>query len=431
MWFLVKFFTAPFLVKKITVPLLTAAFFADYLDAFGPLGLLLKLGMTVVFFIVYLPLSLRIQRNSFAAPLLACCIILYGLSRFSTLPSSLYELTKLTFAIVLILGCINASKKTSLVPSAPVVLESGLRKALSLSLAINGGIVCVQVILGNSILSSLGVPSEFFNAPEKAGRYSGLILNLPLWSAMLFTRILLADRQIFPLDAWHISKFKKILLYVLLVLSGQKYVILCSILYLLLRASYIFRMVLVVMLFVCTPLLLASENPQIADRVNQVSQIIDQGVLMLITEVEADADYPQFGFIDLRLNSWLYAWANIQVYPFGRGVGTWGDFSASFNSTLTAPVTLSETQWAHLIVENGLGALILIFFFTTPFLFAHPYLRSNLKWLGFFIFIAGWFTMGSSDYLWFFITYTLLFNLRGLHRLCIQRHLAKLSAQAQ
>lgn len=404
-------------MKQIAVPFLVAAFFADYLDMFGPLGLLLKLGMTLVFFAIFLPLCLRLKHGSGAALAIVSFCIIYGLLRFSTLASSFYELTKLSFAIILILGCINASKKSSHIPSAPLALEARLRKALSISLAINGVLVFAQVISGNAVLSLLGVPADFYTSPEKAGRYSGLILNLPLWSAMLFTRILLADAQIFPLDSWHLPRLKKFLLYVLLILSGQKYVIICSILHLLIRASRSFRMLLLVLLLVSVPVFESSENTQIVDKVSQASQIIEQGVLTLAKETDPDADYPQFAFIDLRLNSWLYALATVQAYPLGRGTGTWGDFSASLNPTITSPVTLAETQWGHLIVEQGVGAFALIFLFSTPFLFAHRALRTNLKWLGFFIFVAGWFTMGSSDYLWFFITYTLFFNLRGLQRL--------------
>ena len=404
-------------MQQLAVPLLVAAFFADFLDAFCPLGLLLKLGMTATFLLVYLPSSLRFQRGRAGAALLAACCVLYGLCRLSTVLSSTYELIKLSLAIVLVLGCINASRNAVSVPAAPVALESGLRQALAVALAINGAMVLIQMIAGNAALSLLGVPADYFNSPEKAGRYSGLVLNLPLWSAMLFARVLLADARLFPLDAWQASTFKKVLLYILLILSGQKYVILCAILYLLTRASRGIRLSLVVLLLFCVPLLESSENSQIADRVSQAGQIVDVGVQVLIAEADADADYPQFGFLDLRLNSWLYAWANIQAYPMGRGLGTWGDFSASLNTTLDTPVTLSETQWGHLIVEQGIGAFMLIFFLSTPFLFAHRALRANLRWLGFFIFAAGWFTMGSSDYLWFFVIYTLLFNLRGLQRL--------------
>lgn len=404
-------------MQQLAIPLLVAAFFADYLDAFGPLGLLLKVGMMLTFLMVYLPSSLRLQRGSVVASLLAAFCVLYGLSRFSTVPSSTYELFKLSLAIILVLGCINASRHAASVPAAPVALESGLRRALAVALAINGTMVLIQMIAGNAALSLLGVPADYFNSPEKAGRYSGLVLNLPLWSAMLFTRLLLADTRLFPLDTWRATTFQKALLYCLLILSGQKYVIICTILYLLARASQGIRLSLLALLLVCGPLLESSENSQIADRVSQAGQIVNVGVQALIAEADADEDFPQFRFLDRRLNSWLYAWANIQAYPMGRGLGTWGDFSASLNTTLATPVTLSETQWGHLIVEQGLGALVLIFFFSTPFLFAHRALRTNLRWLGFFIFAAGWFTMGSSDYLWFFVTYTLLFNLRGLQRL--------------
>jgi hypothetical protein len=403
-------------MQQLAVPFLVAAFFADYLDAFGPLGLMLKLGMTLTFLAVYLQACLRLRRASVGALLLAAGCVLYGLCRFATVPSSSYELIKLSLAIVLVLGCINASHDARAVPFAPIGLESSLRSALGVALAINGVMVLIQLIAGNAALSVLGVPADYFSSPEKAGRYSGLILNLPLWSAMLFARILLADSRLFPYDTWATTTPRKVLLYVLLILSGQKYVILCAILYLLTRASKGMRLSLLALLLVCMPLLESSENSQIADRVNQAGQVVDAGVRVLIAEADADSDYPQFRFLDLRLNSWLYAWANIQTYPLGRGLGTWGDFSASLNTTLATPVTLSETQWGHLIVEQGVGALALIFFFSTPFLFAHRALKANLRWLGFFIFAAGWFTMGSSDYLWFFVTYTLLFNIRGLQR---------------
>ncbi|POZ60563.1 hypothetical protein [Chromobacterium alticapitis] len=403
-------------MQAFVVPVLVAAFFADYLDAFGPLGPLLKLGMALTFLLVYLPSSLRLQRGSMGAAWLAAFCILYGLSRFSTLPSSMYELFKLSLPLVLVLGCINATYFRS-IPVAPIALETRLRQALSIAMAINGALVLIQVALGNGPLSLLGVPADYFDSPEKAGRYSGLILNLPLWSAMLFTRLLLADARLFPLDAWQTSTLKKALLYFLLILSGQKYVILCAILYLLARATRGVRISLLALLIVCVPLLGSSQNSQIADRVKQSQLIMDVGVPALIAEADADAEYPQFRFLDLRVNSWLYAWANIQAHPFGRGIGTWGDFSASLNKTLAMPVTLSETQWGHLIVEQGIGALALIFFFSTPFLFAHSVMYANLRWLGFLVFAAGWFTMGSSDYLWFFCTYVLLFNLRGLQRL--------------
>lgn len=417
-------------MQQIVVPLLVAAFFADYLDAFGPLGMLLKVGMTATFLLVYLPPCLRVQRGSVVAGLLVAFWVLYGLSRFATAPSSTYELIKLLFAIVLVLGCINASRHAASIPAAPVALESALRQALAVALTINGTAVLIQMIVGDSALILLGVPADYFGVAQTAGRYSGLILNLPLWSAMLLTRILLADNRLFPLDAWPASTFKKMLLYFLLILSGQKYVIICTILYLLTRTSRGVRLSLVALLLVCVPLLQSSENSQIADRVNQAGQIIDVGIPVLIAEADAEADYPQFRFLDLRLNSWLYAWANIKAHPMGRGLGTWGDFSASLNATLVTPVTLAETQWGHLIVEQGVGALVLIFFFSTPFMFAHRALRANLRWLGFFIFAAGWFTMGSSDYLWFFVTYALLFNLRGLKRLSIRRRAAATTAPA-
>ena len=418
-------------MQQFVVPLLVAAFFADYLDAFVPLGLLLKLSMTVTFLLVYLPSSLRLQRSGVNATLLAAFCVLYALCRFSTMPSSTYELIKLSLAIVLVLGCINASLHAASVPAGPVALESRLRQAITFALAINAMMVLVQMIAGNAALSLLGVPADYLNSPEKAGRYSGLVLNLPLWSSMLFTRILLADARLFPLDAWQASTLKKVLLYILLILSGQKYVILCALLYLLARTSHGIRLSLIALLLICVPLLEYSDNIQIADRVSQAGQIADTGVRVLFAEADADADYPQFSILDQRLNSWLYAWANIQANPMGRGIGTWGDFSASLNATIAKPVTLSETQWGHLIVEQGIGALALIVFFSMPFMFAHRALRANLRWLGFFIFAAGWFTMGSSDYLWFFVTYPLLFNLRGLQRLGMRRHVEATDASDQ
>jgi len=294
------------------------------------------------------------------------------------------------------------------------MLEDALRRALPIALAVNGLFVLIQIGLGNGPLTAIGVPGDYFNSPEKQGRFSGLVLNLPLWSSMLFIRILRADRHLFSLDTWHAGRWQMAGLYGLLLLSGQKFVILCSVVHLLFSLSRGKRLALATALIAVAPLLGTSENSQIVDRINQAGQIADAGIQGLIAEADADIDYPQFGFLDLRLNSWLYAWANIQVHPLGIGLGTWGDFSASLNPTLASPVTLSETQWGHVIVEQGYGALLLMFLMSAPFLFAHPALRKNLRWLGLYIFVAGWFTMGSSDYLWFFVTYPLLFNLRAL-----------------
>lgn len=395
---------------------LVPAFFADYFGNFGPLGILLKFGVTLLFIAFYWPSATRLNRISTGAMSLVAIYLAYCITRFATLPSSTYEVMKLALALILVVGCINASLGRPNPALPPVRLETCLRRALDISIAINTIAVLAQVAFGNQILYRLGVPSDFFESPEKMGRYSGLILNLPLWSAMLFIRLLLADRKLFSRDPWHARPVHMVGLAGMLVLSGQKYVMICALLYLLMRFAPSMRAVLLVCLVLLAPLLGSSENYQIQDRVSQASQIVDSGVTALIRESDAEADYPQFAFLDRRLNSWLYMWANLRVSGFGRGLGTWGDFSASLNPELRDPVVLSESQWAHVLVEQGYGGIVLIGLASMPFLFANRILRRNLRWLGFFIFVAGWFTMGSSDYLWFFMAYALLFNLRAVHR---------------
>lgn len=393
---------------------LVMAFFADYLEAFGPLGFLVKLGVTLTFLLVYSPSALSLSRASWSAISLVCFYLLYCFSHFSSLASSLYELFKLLPALILVLGCIHASRNPNARRSSPARLETRLRHAMSSALVINALAVAVQVLIGNKLLIQMGVPIDYFDSPEKAGRFSGLILNLPLWSSMLFVRILLSDSKLFRVDAWPLKPWQLVATYGLLLLSGQKYVLVCAALHLLLRMSLGKRAILAVALLLAAPMLTSSENHQIADRVKQADQIVEEGVAVLIAESDAQADYPQFSFLDRRLNSWLYAWAHLRDLPEGRGLGTWGDFSAKLNPSIEDPVTLSESQWAHVIVEQGYGALLLIFLMCTPAVFANKTLRGNLRWLGFFIFLAGWFTMGSSDYLWFFTTYVLLFNVRAI-----------------
>lgn len=395
---------------------LTLAFFADYLDAFGPLGFLVKLAITLIFLAVYAPSALSLSRASWGAVSLVCLYLLYCLTHFSSLASSLYELVKLLLALILVLGCINASRNTSTARSAPARFEMMLRRALSSALVINALAVAVQVLIGNKLLIMMGVPVDYFDSPEKAGRFSGLILNLPLWSAMLFVRILLSDSKLFRADPWPLKSWQLVAIYGLLLLSGQKYVLVCAAIHLLFSLSLGKRAVLILALTMSVPVLTSTENHQIVDRIKQAGQIADEGIAVLLTEADVQADYPQFRFLDRRLNSWLYAWAHLRDLPNGRGLGTWGDFSAKLNPELADPVTLSESQWAHVIVEQGYGALMLIFILCMPVLFANRVLRSNLRWLGFFIFLAGWFTMGSSDYLWFFMTYALLFNVRATFR---------------
>jgi hypothetical protein len=402
---------------------LAVAFFADYLDAFKPLGLVIKLCVTLIFLACYLPSAVQTRRFSAGAALVAAGYVVYCLTRFTSLPSSTYELAKLALALVMVLGCINTSLASPDPRLAPVRLEGALRRALKIALKVNALAVTVQVLLGNRLLVLVGVPEDFFTAPEKIGRYSGLILNLPLWSSMLFVRILLADRKLFRADAWQLTRMQQLGLYGMLVLSGQKYVLICAALHLLVQLPMPKRLLLVGAILSALPLLNTTDNYQIVDRVTQAQNIAEEGVYTLAEDANASADYPQFPFLDLRINSWFYAWAHLRDMPEGRGLGTWGDFSASLNPKIRNPVTLSESQWAHLIVEQGYGAFVLILLASTPFLFAHRALRRNLLWLGMFIFIAGWFTMGASDYLWFFATFALMFNLGAVHRAALPRRL--------
>ncbi|WP_157263619.1 hypothetical protein [Azohydromonas aeria] len=400
--------------NPLAVAFFTLAFFADYLEAFG-IGFGLKAGVTLIFLVTYVPAALQMKRASLAAMLLALGYLSYCLFRFSSFAASTYEFTKLLLALIFILGCINASTGSRRAAAGPVRLESALQLALTLAIAINAFFVLIQVLLGNHALIAVGVPSNFFDGPQKEGRYSGLILNLPLWSSMLFVRLLRIDRKLFPVDAWPASRIYKFMLYGLLILSGQKYIIMCTLIYLALRLPFLKITVLAVVLALVAPLLLNTENFQIVDRMRQAADIVDTGIINLFRSADASADYPQFLFLDLRLNSWLYSLANIIENPFGRGLGTWGDFSASLNPQIVNPITLSESQWAHMLVEQGYGAFAFLLLASAPFLFAHRALRSNLRWLGFLIFLAGWFTMGTSDYLWFFVTFALLFNLRAVH----------------
>ncbi|TKF48136.1 O-antigen ligase family protein, partial [Vibrio sp. F13] len=69
-------------------------------------------------------------------------------------------------------------------------------------------------------------------------------------------------------------------------------------------------------------------------------------------------------FIEGRIYFWIHALNIFQNNFFGLGLGTWGDFSSSFNpyvKSITAYNDSSDSALSHYLVEQGLFAILYLF----------------------------------------------------------------------
>jgi len=371
--------------------------FGDYLGSISGAGALLKIVCAALFAVVslyYFGLSLAAAQ---LPALLAVCYMVGCVLVSDFNVALVYELFKvLSFVTMLVaFQCLVRRGRDAVFGHSIASITDSAVKAIDLCVKFNALVVLVQVVAGQDIVRFAGIPTDTINTPQMAGRFSGLIVNLPLWSSMLVLQFLLGDRKVFPHHARSLSPAKRLFLLLLLLLSGQKFAILFLVGYMLLRMGrpLVLLAIFVAISYASYPFI--REHPQVVDKLQQLDGLLDYG-FQLLDMADANSEFPLFGFLDIRVNSWIYGFLSLSAFPLGRGLGTWGDFSASLNPGISDPVVLAESYWSHIMVEQGalvLGLLLVIWLSARAL--------KDATWVFFaFLFVSLWFTMGPSDYLW-------------------------------
>lgn len=403
---------APDHASKSVVAVLVFLVFADYLGSITGAGALLKMVAAALFggvSIYYFGLSLALGQ---LPALLAMCYAVGCVLVSEPNAALAYELFKvLSFVMMLVaFQCLVRRGRDEVFGYSIAAITDGAVKAIDLCVKFNALVVLAQVVAGQDIVRFAGIPADAINTPQMAGRFSGLIINLPLWSSLLVLQFLLGDRRIFPDHARNLGPAKRVFLLGLLLLSGQKFAILFILGYMVLRMGrpLVLLAVFLGVAYAAYPFI--REHPQVVDKLQQLDGLLDYG-FQLLDRVDASDDFPLFGFLDIRVNSWIYGFLSLVAAPFGRGLGTWGDFSASLNEAIADPVVLAESYWSHIMVEQGvlvLGLLLLIWLSARAL--------KDATWVFFaFLFITFWFTMGPSDYFWVQLVSLVFFGSRLAH----------------
>lgn len=386
--------------------------FADYLGSVSGAGALLKIVAAALFAAVsiyYFGLSLALLQ--LPALLVLCyaaaCLLVSELN--AALAYELFKVLSFVFMLVAF-QCLVRRGRDEVFGFSIAAIADGAVRAVDLCVKFNALVVLAQLVAGQDIVRFAGIPADAINTPQMAGRYSGLIVNLPLWSSMLVLQFLLGDQKIFAYHARNLSTAKRVFILLLLLLSGQKFAMMFIIGYMLLRMG---RPVLLLAVFVgiayaAYPFI--REHPQVVDKLKQLDEVLDYG-FKLLSMADAHDAFPLFGFLDIRVNSWIYGFLSLSAEPLGRGLGTWGDFSASLNQAIVDPVVLAESYWSHIMVEQG---AIMLGFLLIVWLCARALKDATWVFCAFLL-ISFWFTMGPSDYFWVQLVCLVFFGTRLTH----------------
>ncbi|MDI6004325.1 O-antigen ligase family protein [Cobetia marina] len=308
----------------------------------------------------------------------------------------LYEMFRLFYGIVFFiyisgLSGIQADK-----------FVAGVLYAAVSFLIINSTIIMAQFIVSPDIIKYFGMPSVLWTSNEKIGRWIGLFGNLPAYSITLVVLFILST----------IMGFKKRSYYIFLAaciaLSTSKTAL---IIFILVVIFLYFKPSLGKMLFITITTLaigfMLYTDDSVANKIQQISNLI-----LSISNFSSSSHtfYTLDNSIDWRFNNILTSINIFMNNGFGLGMGTWGDFSSTFNQkqlpSFIRPVDMADSYFAHLLAELGVISFIYIFLVVIIVRKAIPNTRifCALTTVIIFSFLT---TMGFSDSVWplyFFIT---------------------------
>lgn len=250
----------------------------------------------------------------------------------------------------------------------------------------------LQITISDSIVSLIGMPAEIYQDSQKAGRPMGLFGNLPALALSAVCIYVLVEQFYQDLNANN-AKVLKIILMLTIFLSTSKIAIITMILYYFVKnieGNFIFRM-LPVSFFLGVVSLYLINNELFLNKIEQLNNLMSLGDSFLLADLS---------MVDWRFYCYILAVKIFFDNPFGLGLGTWGDFSATLNPNASydyLKVYMSDSALSHLLAEQGLLLIIYLVIILYPMLVTKS--RCFLYWslIAFLSFIT---TMGFSDTTW-------------------------------
>lgn len=266
---------------------------------------------------------------------------------YSSFYSFLYELFRLFsyLAFIPLFSILNKSERKDFI-SCFITISL-------LFYSINLLIIFLQVLLGPQIVGVFNLNYEMYYTTSKAGRYMGLFSNLPSLSLPLLFMVILSDYMIKNNNEGKIIRKTRWLKYIAIftiVLSTSKIALLALIIYYLIKYKHrINNTLFVSLLFIFIPVIffLLSFDPRMINKYDQITFLLNSDELL--------NEYGS-GAIDWRFENIVLSLRIFSENIFGLGLGTWGDFSATFNANpIGYPiVTMSDSATSHHLAEQGI-----------------------------------------------------------------------------
>lgn len=270
------------------------------------------------------------------------------------LPSVIYEIYKL-------------SVFTFLVPIYLYVRRHGMsyiNKCMMVFICANLLVLILQHIFGVGFTRLLGISydTSFY---EARGRPTGLTFNANVIGIVgLFTFIFYDIAQVKGFQ------LMKKLSFIVVVLSTSKASLICLLFYLISRVMKFKRLILYgtiisILFFMLYIFDFYGISVKLEKYILFVSMILDNSSISQ-------------GSIEGRLWGWYIAIELICNNFFGHGLGTWGDFSSSFNPYVQGEplyISTSDSGMSHILVEQGIFS-ILYFYLIYLFLPQSPQKKS-------------------------------------------------------
>ncbi|ENB2087499.1 hypothetical protein D0258_002296 [Vibrio alginolyticus] len=250
----------------------------------------------------------------------------------------------------------------------------------------------LQVVINDNIVSLVGIPAEIYQDSQKAGRPMGLFGNLPALALSAVCIYVLVD-QFFKDANVNSAKNLKIVLILTVFISTSKIAIIIMVLYYFIKNidDNLIIKILPVSFFLGVVSFYLINNELFLNKIEQLNNLISLGDSFLLADLS---------MVDWRFYCYILASKIFFDNPFGLGLGTWGDFSATLNPDTSydyLKVYMSDSAISHLLAEQGFLLFIYLIIILYPMLVTKS--KCFLYWslIAFLSFIT---TMGFSDTTW-------------------------------
>ena len=377
----------------IIILLVTFVIFDSYLNSLTHFSLFAEVSFVLLLFLALVN-GKKIQTQNYLTILsllmfsISVIILFYRNMYISSSFSVAFEYFKLfaPFSLCLVL---NSVKRNDYYVTR---LMRNILNVVILFLLINLAVVIVQYMFGVGIVSYLGI--EVADIQLRNERVTGITYGANEIGdfgllAYIFFHILM-QKSLYKVDvSQRIIKSGIFLSISLVMLSSSKHAILLLIIYLILFNLRSLKTILkfVPVIFIAGALILYFDLYGVWTKLSYYSGLI---------QLADQAQYIDPRFLEVRARNIIRGIVIINDnFPFGTGLGTWGDFSKTFNPNSPFEVQMSDSYIFHILVEQG---VLSVFYF----LFLWSLLKHSKSGIILFLILFPIFimTMGISSGTW-------------------------------